>query len=257
MYHGARGGSTDAGIAAAALDARLIAIVILAMAGYCLLHRVRADARPDRSSLGTGSVGRRSDVLQDPHSLLYESPAEYRIGLEDRLSPEARVRYMAEMMRVVTALETRVARPVTAGAVGEAVKRVRAFCRHAYRVLGRDAKTVSVEDARTALADAALLQSRAINSMACLFMTTVRDRTRRALSEASDNFAASSEAHISEMRRVLDSGPGDVGAIRKAGRSGAYEPGRGFPAPWGGADSERNVMYGAGAEARYRVATEH
>jgi hypothetical protein len=160
------------------------------------------------------------------------------------------------MQEVVSILETRVSRPGFSGAVGEAVQRIRSFCRHAYRVLGRDPAKVSMEDARTALHDAALLQSRAANSVSSLFMTAMRSRRRRALTEALDAFLASSEAHIAEMRRVLDAVPTQTRAIWRTGRSGAYEPGRGFPAPWGGAESEGHHMFSAGAEARYRVASE-
>lgn len=193
--------------------------------------------------------------VEDPHALLYSAGSEEN-GLEARLSSEAKVRFMGEMQEVVRTLETRVSRPGYSGAVRDAVQRIRSFCRHAYRVLGRDPAHVSMEDARTALHDAALLQTRAANSISSLFMTAMRDRKRCALREARDAFLASSEAHISEMRRAIDAAPTQAGAIWRTGRSGAYEPGRGFPAPWGGAESEGHCMFGSGAESRYRVASE-
>jgi hypothetical protein len=225
--------------------------VTLALAG---MHKLSgADSRRSQQMRHT-SRGAGAGIA-DPHALL-ESAGGQEAGPEARLSPAARVRFMGEMQEVVSVLETRISRPAYSGAVFEAVQRVRSFCRHAYRVLGRDPSDVSLEDARTALQDAALLQTRAVNSMSSLFMTPMRDRKKRALTQARDAFLASSEAHIREMRRTLDNAPALAGGIWRTGRSGAYEPGRGFPAPWGGAESERHSMFGAGAEARYRVASE-
>ena len=233
--------------------------------GLALALAVAAAVAASRSA--TGSPGGRKVAdsrarglhpvapIADPQALLEAAGGE-ESGLEARLSPSARVRFMGEMEDVVAALETRVSRPAYAGAVRDAAQRVRSFCRHAYRVLGRDPSEISVEDARTALHDAALLQARAANSMSSLFMMSMRDRKRRALAEARDAFLASSEAHIAEMRRAIDAAPALEGGIWRTGRSGAYEPGRGFPSPWGGAEAEGHSMFGAGAEARYRVASE-
>jgi hypothetical protein len=230
--------------------------------GLALAAAVAAAAAVSRSATGS-TAGRNSRTrglhpggpIADSQALLEAAGGE-EAGLEARLSPSARVRFMGEMEDVVDTLETRVSRPAYAGAVRDAAQRVRSFCRHAYRVLGRDPSEISVEDARTALHDAALLQARAANSMSSLFMMSMRDRKRRALAEARDAFLASSEAHIAEMRRTIDAAPALEGGIWRTGRSGAYEPGRGFPAPWGGAEAEGHSMFGAGAEARYRVASE-
>jgi hypothetical protein len=190
----------------------------------------------------------------DPHALLAAAAAEHD-DAERRLPPEARVRYMREMQDVVEALERDVARPSTAGQVREASQRVRAFCRHAYRALGKDpALEVSDGDARTALDDAALLQARALNAISSLHMVTHRERRRSALDAAMRRFAASSDAHIAELRRVLVAR--QSGRRRGRGPLAAYEPGQGFPSPWGGPDAEGHSGFGAGAEARYRVATE-
>jgi hypothetical protein len=226
--------------------------VALGLAGYF------SGSGEGRKDLGRKDrhTGRGSGAgISDPHALL-EYAGGQETGVEARLSPPARVRFMGEMEAVVGILETRVSRPAYAGAVRDAAQRVRSFCRHAYRVLGRDPAEISLEDARTALHDAALLQARAANSMSSLFMTAMRDRKKRALTQARDIFLASSEAHIAEMRRTIDAAPALEGGIWRTGRSGAYEPGRGFPAPWGGAESEGHCMFGAGAEARYRVASE-
>ena len=204
---------------------------------------------------GRGGDGRGpSEDPHDPHALLAAAAAEHD-DEERHLPPEARVRYMREMQDVVEALERDVARPSTAGQVREASQRVRAFCRHAYRALGKDPATeVSDGDARTALDDAALLQARALNAISSLHMVTNRDRRRAALDSAMRGFAASSDAHIAELRRVLIARQ----SWRRRGRGplAAYEPGQGFPSPWGGPDAEGHSGFGAGAEARYRVATE-
>lgn len=217
--------------------------------------RLYVGSAPGRRVQSATSRARSSAAITDPHALL-ESAAGEETYDEARLPPAAGVRFMGEMQEVVGILETRVSRPGYSGAVHEAAQRVRSFCRHAYRVLGRDPSGVSLEDARTALQDAALLQTRAANSISSIFMTSMRDRKRRYLTIALDTFMASSEAHIAEMRRTLDVAPALANGLWRTGRSGAYEPGRGFPAPWGGAEAEGHHMFGAGAEARYRVASE-
>lgn len=171
----------------------------------------------------------------------------------------AGARYMGEMLGVIEALEGEVSRPGTSGQAAQAASAVRAFCRHAYRVLGKDPAAVSDAGARAALEAAGALRSRALNAMAGLHLVTNRERRRRALARAEEAFEWSSEAHLAEMRRGLAGRTAAGDGFRRPARrpaSGAYEPGRGFPAPWWGPESEGHRDFGCGAEAAYRVSSE-
>lgn len=188
---------------------------------------------------------------RDPHALLSADEAQDELDEERGLAPEERTRFMGEMQGAVEILQQRVARPGTAGEVAEAVRRMRAFCRHAYRVLGKHPDDVSREDARTALADADLLRTRAVNALAGLHLAVGREKRRRDLARAEEAFASSSEAHVAELRRGLLAAPLSCAALREP-----YGPGRGFPAPWWGPAAEGHADHAAGAEARFRLAAE-